>query len=245
MNEMKMKQVCLRSCARTLIVIFCIGCVPPMIAPAQTRSVTDHLVPPLGSIDAHYKKVLERKLFLSPGDYGRVLFTFGGNEGEYAVSIHPKKQSDKEASMSCTRAQRNLGDATWELNPDRVGEKAVKVERTDVSIPKPVAISTSHAFLEMLQRTRERDINPDGEQPVFGGVNIEFSIKDSAGKVLEGVLTAEMKGEHVLCLKRIADLLAQYCEASPDQRLELAKRLQREANQLLDNRAVGQRRGLK
>src|SRR5437016_9658339 len=84
---------------RTLLPILHVGWILLIATPAQSRSVTDHLVPPVGSIDADYKKVLERKLFVTAADYGRVLFISGGIEGEYAISLYSNRRSGNEASV--------------------------------------------------------------------------------------------------------------------------------------------------
>lgn len=210
--------------------------------PCFAASITDHLVPADKAIVRQYKEVLERKLFVTPGDYGRILFILGGKDGEYAVAIYSDSRSETGVFVTYTKADRNLGDATWEFSPNRIGEGRVKVKRIDAPVAQSVAAAISQAMREMLSRTRKREINPNAERPILGGIDIEFSIKSQAGQTIEGVLTSEMRGKHVVALGRLAQLMVDYCQGSPRERGGFSKRLENEAKQLIVDLQGAQRK---
>jgi hypothetical protein len=175
----------------------------------------DHLVAQnFGEIDADWRKLVHQKLFVTPAEFGRVLFLFSGTtDGEYAVAIHSDSKSPTGVTATYTKASENISQATWKDNPKRKTLNAIGVSRVDVPIARTAAESVSQAWAYLIARTRPIHENevPPSEGVVHGYSEIEISLTNGVTGDRLGLATPFTKGKHVSQLEDIAKLLIEYC----------------------------------
>ncbi|MBV9008686.1 MAG: hypothetical protein JO354_05880 [Verrucomicrobia bacterium] len=196
-------------------------------------STSDHLTPTEHNLDAEYKKTIEEKLFVTGGDYGRVLVMVGGTEGEYSVSVHSDQNSPTGVTATFTKAEKNVADATWAANENRVDAASIGVVRIDVAIPKSAALVIAQAWKRMLSTARQ--IYPSGkaEDVVLDGTNIELSLQEANASLREALITPASRGSKVTALRQAIELLARYCSAKPPDRPSIAREIQDKCGAIL------------
>jgi hypothetical protein len=193
----------------------------------------DHLIPTKGEIDQSYQAVLKRKLFVSPADYGRATLLPSDKSGEYSIAIYSNSHSKTGVSATCTKSAANLGNSTWEMNPKRIDQSLIKVTRADVPFPKSTAVALSAAWTGMLAQTREREITQRAGDVVVDGLQILFSVDNMSRQKTEGILAPDSKGRHTAALRRLSELLSNYCEVNSSRRGGIATEIECEANRLV------------
>lgn len=206
-------------------------------ATPHAGSGDDHLVPAKGYVDEAYKALLRRKLFLTSGNYARIVtLASTASVGESAISIYSK--SDRSGSpvfVTSTRAARNLWYA--ENGDDPAFPKGkIRIERQDAPLPKPLAEAISAALKELLDKTRPMSVSG---RIAVDPVNIEVSLEKGGVTRRRGLLTPDANGPTTSSFRRLLRSLEAYCKtSSPKTRSELEKKIAADANNL----ARGQKR---
>jgi hypothetical protein len=193
---------------------------------------TDHLVPMDSHVEPAYIQLLSRTLFLSDADYARILVMPSTDEGECAIAIYSMQTQSTagEASVTCTRATRNLWNLLLESQQTKAALPTVPVARTDAPIPISAAVAISKAVENMILASRP----PNHTLEVLDGTDIRFSIERKGVPPLEGLLAPYARGPATETLHRIARLLINYCHSGPVERQRMAKELKTEATQLAE-----------
>jgi hypothetical protein len=199
---------------------------------ARCVFASDHLIPSPGEIDANYREVLRDNLCVTPKDYAQIIVVAGGTTGEHSVAIYSSGKSPTGVFATYTKADKNLGDATWELNPNRKDKIVIKIVRIDAPLPQPVASAVSQVWRELLLRIKPRDITGRATDVVLGGTPFLLSMGKQNGPTMEGIVPPESRGVMAKALKQIDETLISYCMEDSTRREKIAKRLIRETARL-------------
>lgn len=200
----------------------------------------DHLVQPYFDRDwgaPGYASLLQKKLFLTAADYGRVIVRPSpASIGEYAISVY-SADSEKDAHITLTRAGRNLWyqrsyQREKTVSDDPYASSApIKVTRIDATLPVSTALAIRAAWAEMLRGTAGKWPGR-GDRIVLDGTDIEFALIEG-GKKMTGVIAAGATGKNTLQLRKLSELLERYCTASPSQRSSIASEIETKAKHLV------------
>lgn len=192
-------------------------------------NVDDHLVPLEGWFEPAYKGLLARKLFVTRANYARIVeFPPLPSEGESSVAIYSKTNDPEGTLITRTKGERNLWSAEFGTDPSF--PKGVKVTRCDAWFPKSTAVAVQEAVKRMLDQSRPLE-NPRNAIIVDAPIT-EFSVEDPKRGREGAFLTPYAAGKTGAALRKIAQLLAEYCDTKPVHRAALAKRIEAEAERL-------------
>lgn len=194
----------------------------------RTRN-TDHLVPILFESELAYRTVLVQKLFVSTSEYGRAVVIPSSNEGERSIALYSVKQGETELEthVTYTKADRNI----WYAQ-SRNDKTPINIHQVEAPISRTTALAVSRAWKQMLCRTQPRAAT-NTEKVLVDATAIEFSLVDDNGEALYGK-AADQPGENTKALYQIATQLMGYCEASPSKRESIAKKIEHDANALVE-----------
>jgi hypothetical protein len=141
---------------------------------SESKGKTDHLVPVDSHIDTAYMQLLSRTLFISEANYARILVMPSTDEGEFAIAIYSQQTPDSggDATVTCTRASKNLWYLLFQAQQSNTDVPRVPVARTDARIPKSTAVAVSKAIENMIvhksaSRPLSRSIGRDRHR-IFG-----------------------------------------------------------------------------
>jgi hypothetical protein len=219
----------------TLIVAFCILRDNSVAAPP--RKVKEQLLSFTYAFDTKLRPLVERKLLVTPGNYGRMIRMHGpSNVGESVVSVHcgtESKDFNAMCQVTVTRATANMDYIWQEHQGDDNASRYVQdipIVRRDAQIAKSLA----EAFRQCLRVMIPEPGDPNVLHPLTIADNdrIEFWLEDSPSAPLKGE-RAEQPGVRTKKLIHIGDLLSRYCEASQSEREVIAEKVKQEAAYIL------------
>lgn len=222
--------------ARTVAIVFVYSCTLHLVL----ASAPDHLVPPYQDQDwgiRGYGSFLEKKLFLTPADYGRILvLPSAGSIGEYSLSIYPSSRAGV-VGITYVKASRNiwtyLSAKSSKATPPPVHEvwevAPLRFNRIDATLSESAGGALRGALAAMIRGTRGQ--YPGTTRVIVDGYDIQFSVVES-GKTITGVITAGLSGKNVSELHKLVDLLANYCQAPANRRDPLMNEIKRKATQV-------------
>lgn len=165
---------------------------------------------------------------LELANYVRIV-VLPSEKGEIGIAIYSKSGVTDDVFITCTTAQKNLWRAAWDKDPDLTQEPVVHITRSDAPFPKHIAAIVSESIKHML--TQKRPLTKTNRL-IVDGTDIEFSIGSRDREAFRGLLTPDAKGKNGNGLRRLAELLEQYCGAKSSDRENLAKKIQAEASRL-------------
>src|SRR4051812_24952521 len=205
----------MRAC--TVIVALVFSCAPALLA----NTPEDHLVRPYEDRDwgvPGYATFLEKKLFITPVSYGRILvLPSGGSFGEYSLSLY-RSSRDEGVNLTYVSASRSV----WSYLSDKSSRQRsgihepwedapLRFNRSDATLPMAAGIALRSALAAMIQTTRGKW--PGGTAIVLDGYDIQFSVVEG-GKTITGVMTAGLSGKNLSELRELVELLKTYCRIS-------------------------------
>jgi hypothetical protein len=194
-------------------------------------TTNDHLEPPDERFEPMYRKLLSRRLFVTPANYARVVnLPSASSIGESTVAIYSKPDRPDEVFITCTSAASNLYAAALSDDPNILTDPPVRINRCDAKFPKQMASVISEAIGRLLVETRARK---KGDAIILHGTEIEFSIENRSGRSIRGLLTPYAKGKNGTILRRLAELLRLYCESKATFRSDLARKIDVQARLLI------------
>lgn len=223
---------------RAFIVIAAFECLGAQALLASASG--DHLVRPYEDRDwgvRGYAAFLEKKLFVTPVSYGRILvLPSAGSIGEYSLSLYPSSRGEG-VRLTYVRASRNVWSSLSEKSsPSRSSgvheawENApLRFKRSDATLPMAAGAAVRAALAAMIRKTH--GTWPGGTEITLDGSDLQFSLVER-GRTMTGVITAGLTGRNVEELRKIVGLLKTYCEASPSQQASLASRIERKAREI-------------
>lgn len=201
--------------------------------PLSAESGQDYLVPvneerEAGEPFASYRKIIEQKLFLTPGDMGRVVHLPGTIGVETVVSVYQKELPEGAAYwVTVTQPPHSL----W--NPEsKNGEStsaSAKVLRLDAPLPKSTALAIQKVWRAMLLGVREP---PESKEVLVDSSTEIFSAAGEDGRLLRGQVEGLPRG-NVAALSDLADLLTAYPETPEPQRANAAQKIEKNVEALL------------
>ncbi len=218
------------------IAVVCLFGVRSLVADASE----DHLVRPYEDRDwgvRGYASFLEKKLFITPATYGRILvLPSAGSLGEYSLSLYLSSRAGL-VSVTYVRASRNvwsyLSDKSSPSSRQGVHEAwedaPLRFTRSDATLPIAAAAPLRGALAAMLRRTHGKW--PGGTRVIVDGYDVQFSLP-AGGKIMAGVITAGLRGKNVSELQKIVEMLKTYCETSRSHQASLATQIERKAKQI-------------
>ncbi len=207
-----------------------ISCLPA----ASKAPFQDHLLPVRGELDHSYVRILKRKLFVTPADFGRITSLGGEKIGEWSLAIHTDEHSKTGIIATCTRAERNLGNETWELNPHRVDDSVIKIHRTDWPFPRSTAEAVFLAVRTLLGNRAERETTGRASDITLDGLRVIFSISPESASS-DGLMVPESRGPRTHQMLQLAELARRDREArDSDEREAAAKKLEAQAHLMGD-----------
>lgn len=196
----------------------------------RPRTDDDHLIPIGGRIELAYERLLNQRLFVTPANYARILnLASPASVGEFAISIYSKRKNADEVWITTTRAERNLWYAEFGKDPDFPKKPAVKVARCDALFPQSIAVAVSEAIERMLRQSRP--FSKSG-RIIVDATDVEYSVENQEGKRIRALLTPDSHGKRSDALRRLTQLLEEYCEGSPAGQAALEKKIEAEARRL-------------
>lgn len=162
-----------------------------------------------------YDDILERRLFITPADCGRIVI-----DGQTAVSIYHNLH-DNKAVVTLTTASDSLYN-------DDVGQLAkTKVTQIDAAIPSDLALAIRDVWNCVL---RQQTPNINGSIPkhvVLDGMTAVLSLKLPNGSKLEGQMPigSQYWGPQLRDLWALSETLVKYCKAEPAKRQSILAKL--------------------
>jgi hypothetical protein len=215
--------------------LYCIMACLAASAMARERASSeynDHLVPFDGIVEPSYQTLLSQKLFLTPGNFVRiVILPSAASKGEVAIAIYSdSKMAADSVTVTCTKAKRNL----WYAASDENGglsknTSSIEIERSDAVFPKAVAATIVRGATRMLDQCKPLDKTND---TFVDATDIEVLIESSPNKRVRGLLTPHARGRSGSALRALTEILERYCEATPENKKQLLRKIEARANQL-------------
>jgi hypothetical protein len=196
----------------------------------------DHLVPRFPDsawgVPGYYT-LLQKKLFLTRADYGRVLL-LQSLTGECALAVY--SSGSNGAYVTCTKADEDLwqqrSSALYAVPKNPAADKRrIHITRVDAPLAISTAVAIRDALAAMLRQTVPNRV---GGPIVVDGTYIEFSLA-AADKTMIGAVIPGMHSKNTSELAKIAYMLKTYCTAPSDQRSALAAQIETRAKNLARN----------
>jgi len=196
---------------------------------SHTTSINqrEHLLPFTNSFDADLRPVFDKKLLLTPANYGRMIRMHNGPDvGDSVVSVYCNEGSGPRAlcSVSLTKSDANLDLAMAEHRADRDPFKKVKEIRV---VKKEAPIS--HQVATLFRRSLSALLPAKGDRRVetvegWGFNRIEFWLLEKGLSPSNGE-SPRKPAKKITTLIEIGDLLGRYCEAPEPKRSAIAKQI--------------------
>ena len=196
----------------------------------------DHLVPRFPDSSwgvPGYYALLQKKLFLTRADYGRVLL-LQSFTGECALAVYPS--GSNTAYVTCTKADEDLwqqrSSALYSVPKDPAADKRqIHITRVDAPLTISTAVAIRDALAAMLRHTAPYRA---GGPIVVDGTYIEFSLA-RADETVIGAVIPGMHSKNTSELAKIAYMLKTYCTTPSHQRIALAAQIETRAKLLSRN----------
>jgi hypothetical protein len=197
--------------------------------PVGATDKLDLLVPINGIIKPAFLGLLRRNLYLTPAEYTRiVILPSTGSLGETVYSLRSDKENGNGAILTRTHAQTNLWAEASDANGRLTIEPQAKILRSDISVPKSLAISISSTIGKMIEARRDWT----GTGPIIvDGTDFLFTI-ERAGRQHQAVLMAGSTGKRAKTLIRLLEALDRYCKANSRDRSRFLSAVEIEAKLL-------------
>jgi hypothetical protein len=217
----------------------------PLFEPLWARSRENNYLVPVNADrearepEASYKKAVEEKLFLTPGEIARVVRLPGTVGVETVIAVY-RQQPPKQAGywVTVTQPSRSLWDP--ENRNGETNTKATTILRLDAPLPVTTALAIQKVWRAMLLGVREQ---PKSDEILLESSVQIFSAVNQDGKHLRGQLEGLGEGD-TAALSDLANLLAAYCDSPASQRPHRARTIEEKATILLKRLAssnVGKR----
>ena len=199
---------------------------------------------PVAELDAAYQKVWQQKLLVTPGNVARFVGLPGNVGEEAAVSIYRDagKKGGKPGGywVTVTQASKRL----WDYMPGTgvkpsIDPMTVPIERCDLPLQESTAFAIRDVWLTMLAQTRPE---PKSESISLDSSTKIFSVSDSTGRTLRGQGPSRIiHGGNISMLIHLANSLIEYCNVPEPRRAEKARKIEKDASDLLP-RVTGKRK---
>lgn len=179
--------------------------------------------------EASYRKAVEQKLFLTPGEIARVVRLPGTVGVETVVAVYrqqPPKQA--EYAVTVTQPSKSLWDP--ENKSEETALESTSILRLDAGLPKTTALAIQKVWEAMLLDVREPS---ESDEILLESSTQIFSAAGPDGKLLRGQLEGLGAGK-TAALSNLVDLLVEYCDTPETRRLEVAHRIEKAASALLE-----------
>jgi hypothetical protein len=192
-------------------------------ARAESIAKSDHLIPAREIIPADYYRLLQRKLFVSPADFARVV-DLPPFRQEAVVAIYTvRSRSEVDVRITYTRSDKVLWDVGSDSQGHFIRDPAVSVKRIDAPFPEELALAVSRAVERALRDLRPRPPPQPNDRVTVDGGFVEFSVSRGA-QITRGLLTSDASGKKAQRLHHLKDLLERYCQ-SPADRTSVAQQI--------------------
>jgi len=193
-----------------------------LCATVSAQSQTSHLVPVKREAggSGEYRRVIYKKLLVTPAQFGRMIYEPGWADPEWAVSVYGVRATKraehpyKSYYVTVTRSRSSI----WNILEDqRRGDphEAIRTSRKDAPISEELAYALQNAWRTMLSRTRAEE-----KMYLFmDAPTVEFTLGSQRGEITppRKGLTNEMY--------EIGVALAKLCDIPADQRAAEEKKL--------------------
>jgi hypothetical protein len=178
--------------------------------------------------EASYKKAVEQKLFLTPGEIARVVRLPGTVGRETVVAVY-RRQPPKQAeyAVTVTQPSRSLWDP--ENKSEETALQSTTILRLDAGLPETTALAIQKVWQTMLLDVREP---PASDELLLESSTQIFSAAGPDGKLMRGQLEGLGAGE-TAALSNLVDLLIEYCDAPESGRDDIAHKIDKAAGNLL------------
>lgn len=179
--------------------------------------------------EASYKKAVEQKLFLTPGEIARVVRLPGTVGLETVVAVYRRQPPKKaEYAVTVTQPSKSLWDP--ENKSEETAFQTTTILRLDAGLPKTTALVIQKVWKAMLLDVREP---PESNKILLESSTQIFSTVGPNGKLLRGQLEGLGAGK-TAALSNLVDLLVEYCDTPETGRVEIAHRIEKAASALLE-----------
>jgi len=211
------------------LVLALIPVTPLSAANDKFDPVDDHLIPVEYRFDQSYQKLISTKLFVTRANLQIVTLPAHATKGESVVALCFECQATPDTKVTVTRADRSFWSATFGQDPKFTKGPAPKISRCDAPIPTPSAEAIFKAVKKMVNETRP--LRNRNNVVILDSTDTVFSI-EANGRQSQGLLTPYASGKNGAAMRRLADLLQQYCASAPSHRAALLKGIETEARNL-------------
>lgn len=203
----------------------------------HTTSISEreHLLPFTNSFDADLRPIFDKKLLLTPANYGRMIRMHNGPDvGDSVVSVYCNEGSDTrgECFVSLTKSDANLDVVMATHRADRDPFKKVKeirVVKKEARISHQIATLFRHSLRALLPVKGDHRVETvEG----WGFNRIEFWLAENGVRPSNGE-SPRKPGKRITTLIEIGDLLGRYCEAPEAKRSEITEQIERKAELIL------------
>ncbi len=197
----------------------------------------DHLVP-VQKQNYRFRTILADKLATTPFDCGRVTIR-PSFEGESSISIYcgTERRERRHCYLTYIIADDNLYQRTDGGSRPESARK-VTTHRINVELPVRTAEALKEVWFQILKKTRSIDLPRQGLVRVpVDATAMEFSLPQSGASPLLGEVDpfAPALGKKVKELIILSQTLIRYSKAGPAAHSEIAARIDRQANGLLQD----------
>jgi hypothetical protein len=195
----------------------------------------EHLLPFTQSFDPDLRPIFDKKLLLTPANYGRIIRMHNGPDiGDSVVSVYCNQASGTEAQcyVSLTKADANLDHVRADHRTDSDPLKKVrevKVMRKDAPITHRVANGFRNSLKALLPVRGDRRLETvEG----WGFSRVEFWLP-AQGLIPNNGEAPREPGKKIAALIEVGDLLGRYCEVAEAKRPAIAAQVERKTELIL------------
>jgi hypothetical protein len=185
---------------------------------------SDHLIPVGEIIPADYYGLLQRKLFVSPADFARVVDLPPFHQETVLAIYTVRSRSEEDVRITYTRCNKVLWDVGSDGQGHSIEDPAVSVKRIDAPFPKELALAVARAVERALRDLRPRPPPQPNDRVTVDGGFVEFSVSRGAQST-RGLLTSDARGKNAQRLHHLKDLLERYCRTSPVDRTSVGQQI--------------------
>lgn len=232
-------------CSRVIQLVARISCLAITIVVVDTLAARladdDHLVPvsdfflDKGSPGAMYRKLWQEKLFITPANVARYVYLPADASVEVAVAVwNETGPSNGNYFVTTTQPSKQLWQCIDTGAQEMVGRKplnkdSISVIRHEARLPNSTARAIKRVWVAMLLQVR-----PIPSEPKALDSSTEiFSAPGPHGETLEGQIPTGATHK-TIALFNIANMLADYCDSSDDERPTKAAKIEKACLELLN-----------
>ena len=197
------------------------------------EGISGHLVPTDPYSTPSYRKLYEKKLFVTPGDAARFVYLPGAVDPEMVISVYSRRaQSGQPATywVTLTKPSARLwlcihtGDEQFTGRKD-LDPKTVRTLKADALLPVSTVRAIHNLWLAMLEQTAP---DPCVDCLLVDGYTEIFSAVDSHGKLRRAQMPTS-PSKQLRCLVDLGFGLADYVNRAPAERPQIAHKIERAA----------------